>query len=171
MCRDPRHQRKSVAGHVRSAEGADLSTKEGRLQAIVSCAYVLDHVGNVARHGFATTERTWSLEGESRKTKPKTATVRTCEKCFLAHESPKACPHCGHVTPPKAKLLSAMKTVDGKLVEITETPEQRSKELREARSMAELIAFAKARGYKKPHFWARKVYFGRPADVNVMPRY
>jgi hypothetical protein len=62
-----------------------------------------------------------------------------------------------------------IETLGGKLVEIHETKEERSEALKQARSMVELINFAKARGYKKPAFWARKVYYGRSYS-GVMPR-
>lgn len=62
-----------------------------------------------------------------------------------------------------------METVDGKLVKMEETSEERSEEMKRAKSMPELIAFAKARGYKSSSFWARKVYQGRNY-VGYMPR-
>lgn len=131
-------------------------------------AYVLDHVGNVRKHGFATTERQWTLEGRVKAKKGDTVkAVKTCLQCFLVHEPLPVCPHCGYEYPKKTK--AAIETVGGTLVKLEETKEERREALQKARSMVELIAFAKARGYKRPAFWARQVYHGRNHIV-AMPR-
>ena len=130
-------------------------------------AYVLDHVGNVRSLGTATTPRDWSLEGKAKTRKPAVAGLKTCSSCFLTHEPSMSCPNCGYEYPKKER--TKIEQVDGKLVEFTETKEERAEALKKARSMIELIHFAKARGYAKPTFWARKVYFGR-SYVGNMPR-
>lgn len=82
--------------------GRALRTSKGKTQAII-----LDHVGNVMRHGLPDEDREWSLEG---KTKGKrkaadaepVAPVRQCETCY--HSYPprlNVCPRCG--TPHEAK--------------------------------------------------------------------
>jgi len=131
--------------------------------------YVLDHVGNVTKHRFASTEHPWSLTGTVKPKKEKAESVRTCGECFMVHETSKTCPFCNYVYPIKSRMLTKMEVVDGKLVRLEETAEARSGEMRNARSMPELIAFAKARGYKKPAWWARKVYHGRNYS-HLMPR-
>jgi hypothetical protein len=68
---------------------------------------------------------------------------------------------CGFLYPVKSKTLSRTEVVDGQLVRIEETAEERKEALRDARSMQELIAFAKARGYSRPSYWAMKMYRGR----------
>lgn len=133
-----------------------------------SVTYILDHVGNVMKHGFASTEHKWTLEGNVRQKKEKPPAVRTCGECFMVHETAKSCPYCNYVYPVKSRMLTKMEIVEGKLVHLEETPEARSAEMRNARSLPELIAFAKARGYKKPAFWARKVYHGR-SYAHYMP--
>jgi DNA repair protein RadD len=131
-------------------------------------AYVLDHVGNVRKHGFATTERSWTLEGRVKAKKADAVKpVKTCLQCFLVHEPSPSCPHCGYEYPKKTK--AEIESVSGSLVRMEETKEERKEALKSARSMVELIAFAKARGYKKPVFWARQVYYGRNHIV-AMPR-
>lgn len=128
--------------------------------------WVLDHVGNVRRHGFATTVHEWSLEGRMKRAKQSVPNLRTCGQCFLAHEPAPVCPNCGYEYP--KKTLARIETVDGKLVKLEETKEERAVAMRDARSMGELIAFAKARGYKNAGYWARKVYQGRNY-INHMP--
>ena len=132
-----------------------------RLHPLKSCTYILDHVGNVRRHGFATTVHEWTLAGRVKRKKDSVPSLRTCERCFLAHEPAPVCPMCSYVYPVKERTLTRIETVDGRLVKLEETKEERATALREARSLVELIAFAKSRGYSKPAFWARKVYFGR----------
>jgi superfamily II DNA or RNA helicase len=132
-------------------------------------AKILDHVGNVRRHGFATTQHPWSLAGTVKSRKPKEVALRTCERCFLAHDPAPCCPMCGYEYPKKEKALTRIENVGGELVRIEETKEERAVAMRDARSMVELIAFAKARGYKNAGFWARKVYSGR-SYVGNMPK-
>ena len=143
--------------------GRGLRVHESKL-----VTYVLDHVGNVRRHGFATTQHPWSLAGTVRSKKPKEAALRTCERCFLAHDPAPCCPMCGYEYPKKEKALTRIENVGGELVRIEETKEERAVAMRDARSMVELIAFAKSRGYKSPAFWARKVYGGR-SYLGAMP--
>lgn len=122
---------------------------------------ILDHVGNVRKHGFASTVHPWSLKGTVKPRKAKEPSLRTCEQCFLAHDPAPVCPMCGYLYPVRSKTLSRTEIVDGQLIRIEETSEERKEAMKDARSMQELIAFAKARGYKSPVFWARKVYGGR----------
>ncbi len=50
------------------------------------CAYILDHVGNVMRHGFPDDDREWSLEGakkRARKNDEQAISVLNCHaKCY-----------------------------------------------------------------------------------------
>lgn len=154
------------------ADGADLSTKEGRVRGIAEgvkpAAFVLDHVGNVAKHGFASTERNWTLEGKKRQSE-KPPALRTCEACYSVHRTAKVCPYCFFEYQVKSRTLTAKKMVDGQLVEVEQTKEERIEEVRNARTHGELMAIAKARGYKKPHWWALKTLKGR-SYVNLLPK-
>jgi DNA repair protein RadD len=85
-------------------------------------AVILDHVGNVARHGLPDVARVWSLdrrEKRSRSTDPAVVPVRTCanEECFAVYERYyTACPYCGHAPAPTSRSSPA--EVDGDLVEL-----------------------------------------------------
>jgi DNA repair protein RadD len=132
-------------------------------------AIVLDHVGNTAKHGFASTERKWSLEGLKKKGSSEAAIpTRTCPECYSVHKVMKVCPYCDFEYPVKARSLTAQKVIDGKLVEVEQTKEERIAEQRDARSLKELIALAKSRGYKRAAFWAMKVYHSRSYS-HLMP--
>lgn len=87
---------------------------------------VLDHAGNVHRHGFVTEERYWTLHGRyaldaeltrAAKEKKEEAGVvsLTCPVCRYVFEGSRQCPTCGYWFPRKAK---ALETRDGELVEI-----------------------------------------------------
>jgi len=78
-------------------------------------AMILDHVGNVLRHGLPDAAREWTLEGQAKR--PAAPVVRQCPECFAAfHPSPR-CPECGYVFPVENKRKPA-KHVDGELVEV-----------------------------------------------------
>lgn len=144
--------------------GRVLRPCEGKESAIV-----LDHVGNTAKHGFASTDFQWSLEGLKKKgTSEATIATRTCPECYSVHKVMKSCPYCGFEYPVKPRTMTSKKVIDGQLVEVEQTKEERQAELKNTRSLKDLIALAKARGYKRPAFWARKIYFGR-SYTHLMP--
>lgn len=128
---------------------------------------VLDHVGNTRKHGFASTERAWTLKGKT-KDKDKPPAIRTCEQCYAVHLTANVCPYCQFEYPIKPRTLTAKKVIDGELVEVEQTKEERAEEVRKAHTHAELVAIAKARGYNRPHYWAIKVLRGR-SYVNLLP--
>ena len=154
------------------ADGYDLTTADGRVAAIAAgpkpFAYIIDHVNNIT-HGLPTAPRRWTLKGTVKTRKPTEKALRTCGHCFLSHDPAPACPMCGYEYPKQSKALTRIENVGGELVRIEETKEERAEAMRDARSMVELIAFAKSRGYKNAGFWARKVYTGRNY-VGNMPK-
>lgn len=85
---------------------------------------VLDHVGNVLRHGMPDADREWSLEGRKRgrgKGEQQEVTIRVlqCPKCYLAHEPAECCPGCGHVYEVQSRSIQQRA---GELQEITDAP-------------------------------------------------
>lgn len=118
---------------------------------------VLDHAGNVHRHGFATDDRYWTLHGqyaldESRTTaakekKQKEAGVvsLTCPNCKYVFEGSRQCPNCGFWFAPKAKAIT---TRDGQLVEVgarqskLETPEEKMRFFLELHGYGELKEYS-----------------------------
>ncbi|MEO1018336.1 MAG: DEAD/DEAH box helicase [Pseudomonadota bacterium] len=83
-------------------------------------ATIIDHAGNVHRHGFPDDERQWSLDGKKRSAKSQEQSgppISTCTNCFAAFRSSEpACPHC-HT--PKSAQTRTVEYVDGELVEVT----------------------------------------------------
>lgn len=111
------------------AEGADLSDAPGRLQAIADSdkqyGLIIDHVGNVYRHGSPQAEQAWSLEGTPpRKRGPRdpddNLSISQCPECYLAHEKAPQCPNCGHIY---QSAISGPRYRDGELEEVQHDPE------------------------------------------------
>ena len=82
-------------------------------------AIVLDHVGNVQRHGLPTDEREWTLEGRRKRANDALA-VKVCPVCFVALPSQASlCDSCGHQFISEAKSPEK-EQIDCDLVEVTE---------------------------------------------------
>ena len=142
--------------------GRGLRNAEGKNQCIV-----LDHAGNCGRHGLIDDDREWKLETDKIKQKTVEASVTICTKCFGAYRGTN-CPYCGlERTPAQARKI---KEIEGKLVEMKKTKEERKKEKTMARyeyykakseiaSYEDAEKFAKERGYKPGwamHYWSNK---------------
>jgi len=55
-----------------------------------------------------------------------------------------------------------IKTVDGKLEEVIKMEKRQDRHTQgRAKTLGELIAIGRAKGYKSPEFWARRVMAGR----------
>lgn len=119
-------------------------------------AVILDHVGNVLRHGLPDEKRHWTLDGglnAHRNTDQATGrlTVRTCLRCYSAYSGREhACPFCGE--PAK---LTEQEIQNIKEIQLQEIKARRESEAvstatspDDCKTMAELIAFAKKKGYK-----------------------
>lgn len=92
-------------------------------------ALILDHVGNVMRHGFPLADREWTLEQAKKRAKLAEAlpTLRTCGQCFAIFYTAPTCPECGYVFP---IVTREIETRAGDLTEIAVayTREQREVE-------------------------------------------
>lgn len=103
--------------------GRALRLLDGKLFAII-----IDHVGNVERHGLPDARREWSLERREKRGKSKVSDaipVRSCLGkdpvtgivCASIYERIyNKCPFCGHIPVPAAR--SGPELVDGDLIEL-----------------------------------------------------
>lgn len=132
-------------------------------------AIILDHVGNVLKHGMPDDDREWTLEGKKRKPKrgdqEQNINVQQCQNCFAVHHPSPACPICGFVKPVKDEVPQQ---IDGELVMITDQQraaikKQRSKEIAQAQTLDDLKAVAKKYGYH--HGWAKHIFNSRNAKI------
>lgn len=148
----------SLSLHLQQV-GRVLRTHESK-----ECSYILDHVGNLERHGLAEEEREWSLEGKQGKKKAPTDAeekFKQCPKCYAVHSPSPCCPQCGH----EYEIRHAMPEVtDGELqaLDTTAMLARRAAMKREqgkAETLDDLLALAKQRGYKPGwahHIWATR---------------
>ena len=124
-----------------------------------SAAIILDHVGNVTRHGFPDDPRDWSLaEGAVKRASTAAPSVRTCPECYAAFNPQPQCPVCGaQCAPIKSRVI---KQLAGELQELRrgEIRHQR-REQGKARTLSELLALAKERGYSPG--WAYRIHQAR----------
>jgi superfamily II DNA or RNA helicase len=120
---------------------------------------VLDHAGNVLRHGLPDEPRAWSLDGAKARKANATRAVpalKRCPACFAIHKPAPRCPACGRVYESEARQV---RQVSGELSKLdpTRIAALRSAPLRallrNARTDAELRAIAEARGYKPGWVW------------------
>ena len=137
--------------------GRGLRTHDGKTDCIV-----LDHAGNVARHGLPTELREWSLDGAARKagaSKSETP-VKTCPECFATVACAATACLCGHVFVPQGREIEQR---EGELGEIDMAAAVRAKRVEQgkAKTEADLVALGRARGMKRPELWARHVMRAR----------
>lgn len=97
--------------------GTRISPDTGKDRAII-----IDHVGNVMRHGLPDAPREWSLDRRERRSSGKSdaQTIRAClnPECGAVYERFRdACPYCGTPVPPPAER-SRSEFVDGDLFEL-----------------------------------------------------
>lgn len=133
-------------------------------------AIILDHVGNVMRHGLPEEDREWSLDGEVRgkgkKQDDDNLKVKQCEKCYSVHVPAPKCPVCGHVYEVVAREIG---TAAGDLVELDvkrlqQIEEDRKKmfmrrEEGQCSTLEDFQALAERRGYAPG--WAYHRYRAR----------
>lgn len=118
-------------------------------------ALILDHAGNIARHGFPDDEREWSLNGSKVRAGGKseqTVHARICPACMASFRpGPQRCPEC------KAVLKINPRTVDevaGELAELDREAIERAAKMEKARergmakTVDDLARVAKKNGYR-----------------------
>lgn len=120
-------------------------------------ATIIDHVGNVHRHGFPEMEREWTLDKKKKKNRKQVEEfpIWECPECLMVFEKDKItnniCPHCGYV---KEIIGDPEKEIDDAAVlkKLTDEDIQhvfyRNRNWQDAKSYQELQKIGKARGYK-----------------------
>lgn len=137
-------------------------------------AYILDHVGNVLKHGMPQEDRQWSLEGKKKSDRFTSygagVKVKQCPKCYACHEPAPNCPQCGHFyvvevneLEERAGELEELTATDIAAIKIA-TQKAKKKEVAQARTLEDLEMIATARGYKSG--WASHIYKSRPQPVS-----
>ncbi|MBX9838461.1 MAG: DEAD/DEAH box helicase family protein [Silvanigrellaceae bacterium] len=145
---------KSLSLHLQMI-GRVLRPFEGKKNAII-----IDHVGNIIEHGFADTERTWSLKGIKKRNKKEVTLTPTsqCPSCYSIYYTNKnrICPKCGYEKPIQEREISYSSE---DLVKVTEEyKKKRNEEIRNATTVEELQAIAKRENYNPRWVEYRKKY-------------
>jgi len=125
---------------------------------------ILDHAGNVMRHGMPDDDRDWTLEGVVRRRGAAGGGIamRQCPSCYAVHTSARQCPGCGAgVTAAKR----AVETVGGELRRIDgarkKEPSEFKRRLATCNTLDDLVAMGRDRGMANPEGWARHLWAGR----------
>lgn len=132
---------------------------------------ILDHSGNVQRHGFINEEKTCDLEPINRKEIRQSPI--TCKNCYGVFEYAQIeakgiCPLCGEKwTADELKKCRELKQIDGELVEIKElTLEEKAR-----RDVREWKKTAKKKGYKRGWtYFQCKSKYGEDLTNKLMPK-
>lgn len=121
-------------------------------------AVILDHGGNVGRHGWPTADRPWSLEGRKKRDGAGEAPTRTCPACEATIPlGSTVCPECGAPLPRVKPTAETDEVLE----------ELRREELEAAKAFAELVRLYERsleRGFRRgwvQHRFREK--FGRDA--------
>ena len=142
--------------------GRSLRTAPGKEEAII-----LDHAGNVKRHGLPDEERDWSLDGSAKKrgAQRSEVPVKTCPACFATVHSVATHCSCGYEFPVKAREVDH---VDGDLQEVDPKQAVRERRLEQGRAqtLEDLVAIGRARGMKRPELWGKYVLRARAAKYS-----
>ncbi len=123
---------------------------------------LLDHAGNVLRHGFIDEEPSVSLDSNEMIQAP---SVKICKECFLAYVG-LWCPVCG---PKKQDVIRSKEivTVEGELHELVGLSET----IKISRRIAELKKIQKQKGYKRGWLFHRvKEEFGHEIAEKIFPK-
>lgn len=135
-------------------------------------AILLDHAGNVLRHGHPLDDREWSLVGGETGKERKTTeegdriSIRQCPECYAVNlADDDACPRCGHVHEPDNRIpaerageLRRLEAAELKRI-AEEKARARRREEGQAQSLASLLELERQRGYRPG--WARARYTAR----------
>jgi hypothetical protein len=85
-------------------------------------AVIIDHAGNLHRHGTAEDAREWSLDGRPKKKGKSEPVMKDCPQCYCCVGlACQVCPQCGHEFEVKSR---APETVEGDLVEFNRDPKK-----------------------------------------------
>ena len=134
-------------------------------------AKIIDAVGNYTRNPMFDAEVEWSLTKSIKKQSALNAEgnfyIRTCPKCFKVFKTAPVCPYCGAAYPLHPREVKAHENIELQRISAEDAAKaeaarkQARMEVGRARTMPELIAIGKERGYKNPAAWAAMVMRGR----------
>lgn len=118
---------------------------------------IIDMVGNCYRHGMPTEKREWSLDKKMKCENPsgeEAILIRQCPNCYKVYEpKSKVCPYCKYEAQPTPREIKEQEKAELEKIQKIEKY-QRKNEVYNCKTMSELVAYAKSKGYKNPGGWA-----------------
>lgn len=137
---------------------------------------LLDHAGNVLRHGLPDEDREWDLTMSKQKTGDSGMPVRQCESCYFVYPiTERACPACGAEVEFKERERSTPEVTEGTLKKLSreeikairdlekaekaEEGKRRRIEVAKAKDLDALLAIQQDRGYASG--WALNIWNAR----------
>lgn len=149
------------------ADGYDIETTSGRLAAIANGpkphAFILDHAGNIARHGLPDDEREWTLEGRKKGSSVSGGPgAKICSNCFGSNpQGTEVCRYCKNkftLTPREIQQIEGeLKEVEREAVRASAA----SQPAMTAETFADVVAIFIARGHRAPVTAAEGVWTKR----------
>lgn len=146
----------------RQQVGRSLRTCEGKAEAVIA-----DHAGNAFVHGLPDDHYEWKLEGrkarlKADKLRSDATPIHQCPLCYqVTYSNRVTCP-CGHVFAAKdrmpgweeGQLMPLERGESERVLAKLAAADARKAEERDCKTIGQLIALAKKRGYPKPAGWA-----------------
>lgn len=128
-------------------------------------ALILDHAGNIARHGYPHADREWSLDS-FRSREAKKPEIVVCPKCHAMNKKGLPCLECkgGKTNPFLFLQMGSLVELPGELVSLASALPVHER----TREYNKLLAFAAQRGFDSD--WANRVYtakFGEKHRTNI----
>jgi len=134
---------KSLTIHIQQSMRS-MRYKEGKT------AVIIDHVGNVYRHGFPDDEREWSLKSKKATRKENEIKIRDCIKCFTTFSfNHRVCPFCGYEILNESRYEKEM--IDYELEELDRKgmlSKQNYAFYEKLKTFEQVKKFQKSKGYK-----------------------
>lgn len=130
-------------------------------------AVILDHAGNIMAHGLPDDDRDWQLEPREKKkgrkkAEAEAAPVKVCPNCFATAAANKSvCPFCEEPYPVRGDRMPGETEDELVAVDPAMLRAHRAQQERDAKTVEDLVAVGKARGYAKPEAWAAHLYSAR----------
>lgn len=135
-------------------------------------AIIIDYVNNFERHGLPDEEREWTLNGKIKKRNSfdneGNLVIKNCQKCYKTFKGNlKFCPYCGFENIPTKKEIENKKEIELKKIEEQEAIKRKEEQYKRktdvynCKTMSELIAYGKSKGYKNAGFWASQIMQAR----------
>lgn len=132
-------------------------------------AIIIDFVGNCFRHGMPTEKREWSLSKKMKCKNPSGENgilIRQCPKCYKTYQAlTRICPYCKYEAPKTEREIKQEEKAELEKIKKVEQY-KRKNEVWNCKTMSELVAYAKEKGYKNASGWAYYIMKSRKDKKN-----